>query len=327
MLAPMTLPKAEIHVHLIGTVAPALVRALAARNRITLPEDLFTAEDRFVWSDFGGFMRAFDASSSVLRSGEDYRDITYDYLRRAAAEGAIYVEFHSSPDGTFDNGVSYREHCQGVAAGIDDARRDFAIEACVIVTAQRHRGPEAAEKVARLLHDEPHPAMRGFGLAGDEARWPPQLFAHAFAIAAETGCGCTAHAGELAGPESVRAALDHLPIARIGHGVRSIEDPGLVRELAARGVTLEVCPDSNIALGLYRDRQAHPFPVLDRAGVKVTLSSDDPPYFGASIGREYEQAKAVWGYSDADLRRFTRNAIEVGFMDHATKARLLAGVR
>jgi len=168
----------------------------------------------------------------------------------------------------------------------------------------------------------PHPLVVGFSMAGDEAGHPSPPFAAAFETAAAAGLGCTVHAGETAGADSVREALE-LPITRIAHGVRAIEDPGLVREIAARGITLECCPTSNVATGVFPSYAEHPLRRLRDAGVRVTLGSDDPPYFGATIGGEYEVARRHFGFDDAELRQLTRDAIEASFAGEELKADLL----
>jgi adenosine deaminase len=167
--------------------------------------------------------------------------------------------------------------------------------------------------------------VTGFGLAGDEAGFPPAPFARAFRIAEDAGLGLTVHAGEWAGPESVRGGME-LPVTRIGHGVRAIEEPDLVAEIAARGLVLEVCPTSNVALGLYPDYASHPFPQLRAARVKVTLGSDDPPYWAASIGGEYAVADQKFGLADTELREITRTAIEAAFVDTTLRQQLLSKV-
>lgn len=318
------IPKAELHVHLEGTAGPALVRRLAARNGMTLPEGLFTADGRFAWSDFLHFLKVYDAASAVIRRAEDYRDVTYDYLMGAAAEGAVYVEVMSSPDHAAMAGMGYQEHLEGIVAGIEEARADAGIEARLIVTCVRHFGVERAVEVARLCARHPHPLATGFGMGGDEKNFPAGLFAAAFRIAhEEAGLACHVHAGEADGPASVRAALA-LPVTRIGHGVRAVEDPALVAELAARGIVLEVCPTSNVATGVYPGYAAHPFLRLRAAGVKVTLNSDDPPYFDTSIGREYAVAAQEFGLTETELLDITRTALEAAFVDQPTRARLLA---
>ena len=161
--------------------------------------------------------------------------------------------------------------------------------------------------------------------AGDEAGYPPGPFAEAYAMAADAGLGCSVHAGEWAGAESVRAALD-LPVTRIGHGVRAIEDPALVAEIAERGVVLECCPTSNVVLGVFESFEVHPLPALREAGVRVTLASDDPPYFGATVGGEYAVASERFGMSDDDLRALTRTAVEASFAEPPIREALLAKV-
>ena len=185
----------------------------------------------------------------------------------------------------------------------------------------RNFGVESALRVARYAAERPHPYVVGFSMAGDEENYPPAAYAEAFEIAAGAGLGCSVHAGEWAGPESVREAL-RLPVTRIGHGVRSIEDPALVEELAARGTVLEVCPTSNVVLGIYPEYEQHPLPRLRDAGVQVTLGSDDPPYFGATIGGEYALCREHFALDDDALRAITHTAIEAAFCDETLKQRL-----
>ena len=315
------LPKAELHVHLEGTAPPELVRRIAARNGVPLPERVLGADGRFRYTGFLDFLRTYDLAASVIRTGADYRDITYEYLCRCARGGAIYVELTASPDHAALIGLSNEEHLEGIAQGIDAARRDTGIEARILISAVRNFGLEPALRVARHAAERPHPYVVGFSMAGDEAGFPAGDFAQAFAIAAQAGLGCTIHAGEWAGPESVRAALE-LPITRIAHGVRAIEDPALVSDLAARGTVLECCPTSNVVLGVYPSYEEHPLPALRDAGVKLTLGSDDPPYFGASVEGEYAVCQERMGFSEDDLRAITRTAIEAAFCDGELKAAL-----
>jgi adenosine deaminase len=325
MTATAAIPKAELHVHLEGTAPPALVRRLAQRNGLALPDGLLESEDRFAWTDFLHFLDTYDLAASVIRTPEDYRDVTYEYLASCAAEGAIYVELTASPGHADTVGLSDEEHYGGIAAGIDDARRDFGIEARILASVVRNFGVGAAEAIARRVAEDRHPYVVGFSMAGDEAGFPPGPFAGAFAIAAASGLGCTVHAGEHAGPESVRAALE-LPVTRVSHGVRAIEDPELVRELAQRGILLEVCPTSNVALGVFPTYEAHPFGALREAGVRVTLGSDDPPYFACSIGGEYAVARERLGMEEEDLMDITRTAVEGSFADDGLKSSLLARI-
>jgi len=316
------IPKAELHVHLEGTAGPDLVRRLAARHGVRLPDGLFTADGAFHWTDFRHFLRAYDMAAGVVRTAEDYREVTRDYLLRCAAEGTIYVEVMASPDHAAAAGLDLAGMVDGVAAGIDEARAATGIEARVILVCLRHGGPDRALAVARAAARLRHPLVTGFGMAGDEAVGHPREFAPAFRTAAEAGLGCTVHAGEACGADSVRAALAELPVRRLGHGVRAAEDPALVDALAARGTVLEVCPTSNVATLVYPDYAGHPLRRLKDAGVRVTLNSDDPPYFGTTIGREYAVAAAHFGFTPDELRAATRTAVEAAFVDEPTRAAL-----
>jgi adenosine deaminase len=319
------LAKAELHVHLEGTAPPELIARIAARNGVDLPSGMLADDGRFHYTDFLHFLRTYDLAASVIRTGEDYRDITYEYLSSCARGGAIYVELTCSPDHARLVGLTDEAHMDGIAAGIDDARDASGIEGRILVSAVRNFGVERAIRVADYAASHPHPYVVGFSMAGDEQNYPAGDFAQAYAIAADSGLGCTIHAGEWAGADSVRAALE-LPVTRISHGVRAIEDPALVDELEARAIVLECCPTSNVVLGVFPSYEEHPLRTLWDAGVKVTLGSDDPPYFGASIEGEYEIAKARMGFTDSDLRDITRTALHAAFCDDDLRDALLARV-
>ncbi len=317
-------PKAELHVHLEGTAGPDLVRRLAARNDQVLPDDLFDGSGAFQWSDFLHFLEVYDIASSVIRTPQDYRDVTFEYLSQCAAEGVVYAELMSSPDHASGAGMSYQDHLDGIAQGIEDARAAYGIEGFIIVTCVRHFGVERAHVVADAILRQPHPLVVGFGMGGDEAGHRPGLFADVFAKLHEAGLPCTVHAGEFVGPEGIREALETLPVKRLGHGVRAVEDADLVAELAAREIVLELCPTSNIATGLYADYGAHPWPALKAAGCRVTLNSDDPPYFDTTVGAEYDHAAHHFGLDGDGLRAVTRTSIEAGFAPETTRQAILA---
>ncbi len=316
------IPKAELHCHLEGSIPPALARELAARNGITLPAGMFDAKGHYAWRDFLTFLDAYDRVCKALKVPRDFGDVIYSYLKDAAEQGAIYVEMFCSPERPAALGITYEAWLTALEQGIDRARRDFGIEGRIIIICIRHLGPDRALAMAQAMVAQPHPYVVGFGMGGDEAKFQPADFAPAYRLAHDHGYGCTVHAGEVRGPESVWAAIRDLPVSRIGHGVRSAEDPRLLEELARRGTVLEVCPGSNIALGVYPDRAGHPLHRLIEAGVRVTLGSDDPPFFHTTLGAEYDQA----GLGENALRRITRTSIEASFADAATKASLLRGV-
>jgi len=288
---------------------------------VALPPGLVTDENTFHWRDFLHFLEAYDAAASVIRTPQDFRDIAFEYLVGRAREGAIYVELIAAPQAAEAAGVDDADHVAALAQGIDDARAATGIEARILMSAIRNLGAEAAEEVARRTVAHPHPYVTGWNIGGDEAGYPPGLFARAYAIVAEAGLGLTCHAGEWAGPESVRGALA-LGVSRISHGVRAVEDPALVAELAERGTVLEVCPTSNVVLGVYPSYAEHPFGRLREAGVALTLGSDDPPYFDASLAGEYAVARDAFGLGDAELRELTRTALRAAFVQEDVRERL-----
>lgn len=321
------LPKAELHVHLEGTVSPALAVRLAERNNTPLPEGIFKDDGQYNWHTFPEFINCYDVVSSVIKTTEDYVDVTYGYLESIAKQGAIYAELTLGPDIAAMFGMDYMTYLNAVAEGIDKAERDFGIHARMIICMIRHMGPEVALKLMKTVEQNPHPYVVGVGLAGNEMVHQPQDFAEAFRFAKEVlNLGCTAHAGEVVGPEGVWATIDNLPVTRIGHGVRSIDDAELVKTLRERGITLEVCPNSNIALHVYPDYAAHPLRKLYDAGVVGSINSDDPPFFWTSLGDDYDAAQKHFGFTDADLLAVTKRAIEVSFADAALKQKLLAKV-
>ncbi|MBV8187708.1 MAG: adenosine deaminase [Alphaproteobacteria bacterium] len=316
------IPKAELHCHLEGSISPALARELAERNRLDVPIGLIGEGGHYVWKDFLGFLSAYDLVCTTLRTPPDFGDVIYSYLASAARQGAVYVEMSCSPERPATLGMPYNAWLEALEGGIDRARRDFGIEGRIIIICIRHRGPERALSMVRTMVSKPHRYVDGFGMGGDEAQYRPVDFAPAYRLAHDKGFGCTVHAGEVLGPESVWAAINDLPVTRIGHGVRSAEDPRLMAELARRGIVLEVCPGSNVALGIYPDRAAHPLHRLIEAGVPVTLNSDDPPFFHTTLGTEYDEA----GLGEPQLRGITHTAIAASFADEGTKQKLLGEI-
>ena len=315
-------PKAELHCHIEGAASPQLVKRQAAKYSADV--SAFIRDDSFVWHDFTSFLAAYDAASSLFRDEEDYARLAETYLTSLAREGAIYSEVFTSPDHAVKSGLSPKAYTEALGAGIERARAKTGIEGRMIVTGVRHFGVESVEAAARFAAKCGHRLVTGFGMAGEERYGDVEDYVRAFEIAREAGLGITVHAGELAGWESVAAALDHIRPARIGHGVRAIENPDLVKRIADSGVVLEVCPVSNVELKVFPSYAEHPFPTLRAAGCKVTLSSDDPPYFWTGIGKEYQVAREHFGLSEKDLVAVTRTAVEAAFCDRKTKASLLA---
>ncbi len=315
-------PKAELHCHIEGAAPPTLVKRLAETHGLDVSQVL-GGNGKYVWSDFTTFLKAYDVASAVFKTPGDYALLSETYFRMLAAEGAIYGEIFISPDHAQAAGLSYRSYVEGLASGIERAKNDTAIEGRMIAIGVRHFGSNSVERVAKEVIGNPHPLVTGFGLAGDERSGHPANFSKAFRMAAEAGLGTTAHAGEFGGPESVTAALEFLRVKRLGHGVRAIEDKDLVKRLADEEIVLEVCPGSNISLGVYTHLRFHPVNMLRNEGVKVTLNSDDPPFFGTTLGKEYASVAETFGWSFEEQMEVTRIAIEAAFCDPATRKRLL----
>jgi adenosine deaminase len=244
-------------------------------------------------------------------------------LEQSAASGVVYSECFLSPDFCGGRDLSaWREYLAAIREAADRAERDAGITLRGIVTCIRHFGPEKARQSALCAAETAGDFVTGFGIAGDERAGRPKDFAWSFDLAREAGLRLTAHAGEWGGPESVRAALADLKPERIGHGVRAIEDPALVDHLAETGVVLEVCPGSNIALGLYPGWRQHPIARLHERGVRVTVSTDDPPFFHTSMAREYDRLAEAFDWDEGLFRALARSALGAAFCDPATRARI-----
>lgn len=323
----MTILKAELHTHLEGTLHPQTALKLANRNRIQIdPARISADQSHYIFTDFLDFIHTYDqVVSAVIKTPQDYYDVTFDYLQRNAKEGAIYIEMMYSPELAEKNtGIPSQEHLEAIQQAINDAEKQFNIVGRIITTAVRHFGAAASAEVAKAALKHPFPCVVGFGLGGDEIHYPPEWFVDAFTIAHEGGLACTIHAGEFNTAESMITAMKTLPIQRIGHGVQAIHNQDTLLMLKDKNITLEVCPTSNVALGLYPDLSSHPLPHLMEAGIKVCLNSDDPPFFKSELPQEYERVQKTFQFSDEIMLGFTKQAIESAFADEQTKTRLLA---
>ena len=315
-----SLPKVELHLHLEGAAPPAFIRGLAAEKSTDL-SGVFGPDGGYAYDDFWHFLKVYEEATSVLTTPEDYARLTRAVLEESAAAGVVYTEAFLSPDFCGGRDVAaWREYLAAMIEAADAAERQDGIVLRGIVTAIRHFGPDKAKETALCAAETAGDWLVGFGLAGDETAGQPGDFAWAFDAAREAGLGLTAHAGEWGGPESVRAALDDLKVTRIGHGVRAIEDPALVDHLAETGTVLEVCPGSNVALGLYPRWQAHPIEALRERGVTVTVSTDDPPFFHTTMTREYEELNRAFGWDEDAFRDLAETSAQAAFSPAATEA-------
>ena len=318
------LPKIELHVHIEGAAPPDFIRMLAAEQNVDL-SGIFNADGSYRWSDFAEFLRTYEAASSVLKGPDEYRRLTEAVLAKSAADGVIYTELFLAPDisGGGDP-VSWREHLAAIDQGAQNALDAHGIDCRFIATAVRHFGPDTARKAAELSVAEMGGRLTGWGMGGEERHLTAADFAPAFGIAREAGLSLTSHAGEICGADSVRDTLDHLRPARIGHGVRSVEDPDLVTRIAGEGIVLEVNPGSNISLSVFPTWADHPIDRLRNAGCKVTVSTDDPPYFHTDMVAEYDGLAETFGWTPADFADVNRVALAAAFCDEGTRARLSA---
>jgi adenosine deaminase len=319
----VALPKVQLHCHLEGTVRASTFRELAARRGIELGERADPART-YAFESFGEFLLLFGSVCRTLREPEDYARIARDYVADAAAEGVRYAELFVSPSvwTYLHPELNVRATVEALRAALDEAGRPLGVEVALIADLTRNFGAERAEAIAAQAVGLRDLGVIGIGLGGDEANWPPELFERAYAIAREGGLHGVVHAGEAAGPASVRAAVEVLGAERIGHGVRAVEDPAVVELLAERGIPLEVCPTSNRLTGAAPGHLAHPVGALDAAGCVVTLDADDPALFGTTLLDEYRLV-ADWLGEDAVVR-FARNGVEASFAPEATKQRLRA---
>ena len=316
-------PKIELHVHLEGAIRPATLLEIARRNDAPLPAstvDELTALYEF--TDLGHFVEVWKLTTNCLRTADDFRQVVLDYAAEAAGFGAVYLEAIFSPGERVARGIGWDEIFTGYAEGAVEALSRHGVIVRFTPDLYRELDPALAEECARVAVRYRDRGVVGLGLGGKEAGQPAEPYRRAFAIARDGGLGIVPHAGEAAGPESIREVLTMEP-ARIRHGIRAVEDPSLLVEIVERGIVLDVCPTSNLRLGGVSTMEEHPLPALRAAGVLCTINTDDPAMFGTDLGREYEIA-AQLGVSAAD-------AYEAGvagaLCDERTRAELAGRIR
>lgn len=318
-MSVVDLPKIELHLHHEGAAPPGFIRQLAHEKKVDLSR-IFTPEGGYAFDDFVHFLAVYEAATSVLNSPEDFARLTTAWLEESAANGVVYAESFLSPDfcGGGDVGA-WREYLHAIQEAAEAAEVKHGITLRGVITAVRHFGPEKSRASALCAAETAGDWIVGFGMGGDEGQFKQGDFTYAFDMAREAGLKLTTHAGEFGGPESIWDAIRDLNVQRVGHGVRAIEDPELVKELVAREITLEVCPGSNVVLGLYPDFASHPIAKLRDAGVKVTVSTDDPPFFHTTMRREYDMLAQAFGWQEADFRQLNQTALDAAFCNAETK--------
>jgi adenosine deaminase len=314
------LPKAELHMHIEGSLEPELMFELAARNRISLPfKTVEEVRAAYSFSNLQDFLDIYYQGAGVLRTEADFEALAMAYFRRLAADGGVHAEIFFDPQTHLERDIPFAVVADGLLAGMERARRELGVSSKLILCFLRHLDEEAAFTTLRAA--EPYlDRIAGVGLDSSERGHPPAKFARVFQAARDRGLKLVAHAGEEGPPDYVWQALDILGVDRIDHGNRALEDPQLVARLAREGMTLTVCPLSNLKLCVVDDLAAHPIRRMLELGLKPTLNSDDPAYFGGYVLDNYLQAAAATGLTRSEIVRLAANSFEGAFLDDQEKA-------
>jgi aminodeoxyfutalosine deaminase len=317
--AGMSYPKIELHVHLEGTVRARTLLQIAGRNGIALPADSEEGlAGLYEFRDFAHFIDTWVLTTGALRTEQDFRQVVVDYAAEAASHGAVYLEGIFSPAEPASRGTAWEEVFAGYCDGAQQAREQYGVEVRLTPDVTRGFPLEDAERTARYAVRYRERGVVGLGLGGLEAEFPPESYAPAFALARDGGIGSVPHAGEAAGVSSIRGALTALGADRIRHGIRAVDDPGLVREIAGRGIVLDVCPVSNLRTGVVPSLAAHPLPDLVAAGVRCSVSTDDPAMFGTDLSTDYRAASSLGVSPEAMYRA----GVDGALCDEDTRAAL-----
>jgi len=320
------LPKAELHIHIEGSLEPELIFALAQRNGVALPYASVDAlRQAYAFTDLQSFLDIYYAGASVLLHEADFFDMAWAYLQRAHADHVIHAEIFFDPQTHTARGVDIGVVIAGLRRACDKAQAEFGMTSALILCFLRHLSE--ADAFATLEAALPYRGhFIGVGLDSSEVGHPPSKFSRVFARCRELGLRIVAHAGEEGPPAYIREALDDLGAERIDHGVRSLEDPALVAELARRRTPLTVCPLSNLKLCVVNDLREHPMKRLLDAGLCATVNSDDPAYFGGYLNANFVQTVQALDLSREQVITLARNSFEASFIDDATRASYLARV-
>jgi len=315
------LPKAELHLHLEGAIAPQTLREL--RERHGRPSTLAEAESLYQYRDFSGFLMAFKTLTEDLETPEDYELVAYRLMEQLKSQNVLHAEVYVSVGVCLWRKLDFGAIFEGLERGRARGQADFGLSLLWIFDAVRQFGPEAALEVFELAARYRDRNVVAIGIGGDEQKGPPELFREAYASAARRGLRLTCHAGESAGPESIWGALN-LGAERIGHGLTAGQDAELIEELAVRQIPLEISLTSNLRTGCCPEIAQHPIRRYFDQGLMLTLNSDDPQMFQTTLNREYELAQGEFGFSDEHLRELARNSFEASFLPAEEKVALLS---
>lgn len=323
MIDPFTLPKAELHLHIEGTLEPELMFELAQRNGVRLAhEDAESVRRAYLFADLQSFLDIYYQACAVLVEKRDFYELSRAYLERARAQGVRHAEIFFDPQTHTERGVGFETVIGGIERALSEAR-ELGMSSRLIMCFLRHLSAEEAMSTLdqALAHRE---AIAGVGLDSSEVGHPPAKFKEVFARAREEGFRMVAHAGEEGPPEYIWEALDVLGVQRIDHGVRCLEDPRLVQRLAADRVPLTVCPLSNVKLRVVETLEDHPLAAMLDHGLCATVNSDDPAYFGGYVGENFAAVASALSLDDGALLELARNSFRASFLDEAAKSRHLA---
>ncbi|MBB4614163.1 adenosine deaminase [Novosphingobium taihuense] len=320
------LPKAELHLHIEGSLEPELMFALAERNGIAIPyASVDEVRAAYAFSNLQDFLDIYYAGAGVLQTEADFHDLAMAYFDRAAADGVVHAEIMFDPQTHTDRGIAFATVIEGLLSAMVEAEAKHGLTSALIMSFLRHLSEEAAFETLAMA--EPWlDRITAVGLDSSEVGHPPSKFARVFAAAREKGLKLTAHAGEEGPPEYVHEALDLLQVDRIDHGNRALEDGALVRRLAGDGMTLTVCPLSNLKLCVVGDLAGHPIDRMLAEGLKATVNSDDPAYFGGYVADNYRAVAQARGLSRDDLAQLARNSFTGSFLPPDAVARHLAAI-
>lgn len=318
----LDLPKIELHVHLEGSIRPATLLTLSRRRGVELPaDDVAGLEEWFRFRDFDHFVDIYLTCCRCLRDPEDFQLVVTDFMAEQARQNIRYSEVHFTIGTHVANGANAGELADALWEAMRDGERRWGVSMRLIPDIVRNLGPADADVPLDWALASRNRGVVALGISGSE-RFPTEPFREHFAVARDAGLRRVAHAGEQSGPDAIRAALEVCQPERIGHGISAVKDPELVEWLAQQRLPLEVCPSSNVALGLIPSLAEHPFDELYRAGVALSVNSDDPPFFATSLTQEYERLAAVFGYQASDLARFALGALQHAFLDEDSRRSL-----
>jgi len=320
------LPKAELHLHLEGSLEPEQLMAFAARNNVSIPfKTLAEVKAAYNFSNLQDFLDIYYQGMSVLQTEADFHDLTDAYLQRCAADNVRHVEVFYDPQGHTDRGLSFATPINGILKALDAAKEKYGITYRLIMCFLRHLSEDAAFET--LAQAEPYLGrIHGVGLDSSEVGHPPSKFERVFAAAREKGLKLVAHAGEEGPPEYVYEALDLLKIDRIDHGNRLLEDEALISRVQQAGLTLTVCPLSNLSLCVVDELKDHPLKRMLELGLNATINSDDPAYFGGYLNQNFRETAAAVGLTADELITLARNSFTGSFLSEAEQAPHLADI-